>query len=57
MLIMRASHVSVILLCIYYYVWSMKWRVPGQEVDQSKLGERFVEIGTWIEQGLCHGSY
>jgi len=21
-------------------VWSMKWRVPGQEVDQRKLGER-----------------
>jgi len=21
-------------------VWSMKWRVPGQEVDQGKLGER-----------------
>ena len=21
----------------------MKWRVPGQEVDQRKLGERFVE--------------
>ena len=20
-------------------VWSMKWRVPGQEVDQRKLGE------------------
>jgi len=27
----------------YYYFWrypSMKWRVPGQEVDQRKLGER-----------------
>jgi len=21
-------------------VWSMKWRVPGQEVDQRHLGER-----------------
>ena len=21
-------------------VWSMKWRVPGQVVDQRKLGER-----------------
>ena len=21
-------------------VWSIKWRVPGQEVDQRKLGER-----------------
>jgi len=21
-------------------VWSMKWRVPGQEVDQRKLGDR-----------------
>ena len=21
-------------------VWSMKWKVPGQEVDQRKLGER-----------------
>jgi len=20
-------------------VWSMKWRVPGQEVDQRKLGQ------------------
>jgi len=22
------------------WVWSMKWRVPGQEEDQRKLGER-----------------
>jgi len=22
------------------YVWSMKWRVPGQKVDQRKLGLR-----------------
>ena len=21
-------------------VWSIKWEVPGQEVDQRKLGER-----------------
>jgi len=21
-------------------LWSMKWRVPGQEIDQRKLGER-----------------
>jgi len=24
-------------------VWSMKWRVPGQEVDQRKLGKRLWE--------------
>ena len=27
-------------LVIWRNVWSMKWRVPGQEVDQRKLGER-----------------
>ena len=33
-------------------VWSMKWRVPGQEVDQRKLGERLwkktVKYVDWI---------
>jgi len=33
-------------------VWSMKWRVPGQEVDQRKLGERLwkktVEHVDWV---------
>jgi len=35
-------------------VWSMKWRVPGQEVDHRKLGERLWKTlsGVWIEQGL-----
>jgi len=29
----------------------MKWRVPGQEVDQRKLGERLWKklSGMWIE--------
>ena len=38
----------------------MKWMVPGQEVDQRKLGERDCGkrlSGAWIEQGGCHGSY
>jgi len=24
-------------------VWSMKWRVPGQEIEQRKLGERLCK--------------
>ena len=24
--------------------WSMKWRVPGQEADQKKLGERLCKV-------------
>ena len=33
----------------------MKWRVPGQEVDQRKLGERLwkktvMDRSRWIEQ-------
>jgi len=36
----------------------MKWRVPGQDVDQRKLGDCGKRLsGTWIEQGGCHGSY
>ena len=35
-------------------VWSMKWRVPGQEVDQRKLGERLwkrtAEHMDWIRR-------
>ena len=35
-------------------VWSMKWRAPGQEVDQTKLGERLwkktVEHVDWIRR-------
>jgi len=36
----------------------MKWRVPGQKVDERKLGERCGKrlSGIWIEQGGCHGS-
>jgi len=32
------------------WVWSMKWRVPGQEVDQRKLGE-IVEKDYQMEEG------
>ena len=35
-------------------VWSVKWRVPGQEIDQRKLGERSwkktVEHVDWIRR-------
>ena len=35
-------------------VWSMKWPVPGQEVDQRKLGEKLwkktVEHVDWIQR-------
>jgi len=36
-------------------VWSVKLKVPGQEVDQRKLGEKRLS-GMYIEQGGCHGS-
>jgi len=26
-----------------YYIWSMKWRVPDQEVDQKGLGEKLCK--------------
>jgi len=37
----------------------MKWKVPGQEVDQRKLGDILWKklSGMWIEQRGCHGSY
>ena len=31
----------------HHYVWSMKWRVPGQEVEQRKLVGEIVEKG-WL---------
>jgi len=38
-------------------VWSIKWRVPGQEVHQRKLGERLwkktVEHVDWIRRMPC----
>jgi len=39
-------------------LWSMKLRVPGQEVDQRKLGERlWKKTARHVnEQGGCHGS-
>ena len=42
---MDKSIVSLFLdsrcICIRYEIaWSMKWRVPDQEVDQRKLGEK-----------------
>jgi len=30
-------------MLISMVIWSMKWRVPGQEVDQRKLGREIVE--------------
>jgi len=30
----------VLLKVEFIIIWSTKWRVPGQEADQRKLGER-----------------